>query len=95
MSKLSPKQPDIEFQVELEENLGSNTGQAINPTKDVSYKLKYLHAHLKCWRHVWQVILLPVAFVICHSLCVCMCDPQSVRLHTEYCVLWKSSYSDY
>ena len=45
MSKLSLKQPDIEFQVELEENPGSKTEQAINPTKDVSYKINFLHAH--------------------------------------------------
>ena len=37
MSELPTKQSDIEFQVELEENPGSNTELAIIPTEDVSY----------------------------------------------------------
>ena len=41
MSELPPKQPDIEFQVELKENPGYNTKHTINPTEDVSYKCSY------------------------------------------------------
>ena len=39
MSKLSQKKPVIEFQVELEENKGSNVSTAIDPNTDVSYTI--------------------------------------------------------
>ena len=59
MSKLSPKKPVIEFQVELEENKGSNVSTAIDPNTDVSYTINCSFVIKVSYRYPVQMHLEP------------------------------------